>query len=70
MPIPQAELHGTEADGSPSESYCKYCYQGGDFTAKEVDMDAFIEATARWKLTLWVSAARKPSRSWAPCCRI
>ncbi len=47
MPIPQPELHGTESDGSPSESYCKYCYQQGDFTAKGVDMDEFIEATAQ-----------------------
>lgn len=47
MPIPQPELHGTEADGSPSENYCKYCYQQGDFTAKGVDMDEFIEATAQ-----------------------
>lgn len=47
MPIPQPEVHGTESDGSPSESYCKYCYQQGDFTAKDVDMDGFIEATAQ-----------------------
>ena len=47
MPIPQPELHGTEADGSSSASYCKYCYQQGDFTAKGVDMDEFIEATAQ-----------------------
>ncbi len=47
MPIPDPALHGTEADGSSSESYCKYCYQQGDFTAKGVDMDEFIEATAQ-----------------------
>lgn len=35
------------ADGSPSEHYCKWCYQEGDFTAKDVDMDEFIEATAQ-----------------------
>ena len=46
MPIPDPELHGTEADGSPSESYCRYCYDHGDFTAKNVTMDEFIEATA------------------------
>lgn len=47
MPIPEAELHGTEMDGSLSEAYCKYCYQKGDFTAKDVGMDEFIEATAQ-----------------------
>ena len=38
---------GTEADGSTSEHYCKDCYHEGGFTAKAVDMDEFIEATAR-----------------------
>lgn len=47
MPIPQPEGRGTESDGSPSESYCKYCYQQSDFTAKDVDMNGFIEATAQ-----------------------
>lgn len=47
MPISQPELHGTEADGTVSEHYCKWCYQDGEFTAKGVDMDEFIEATAQ-----------------------
>ncbi len=47
MPIGDAELHGTEADGRASESYCKWCYQRGEFTAQDVDMDQFIEATAQ-----------------------
>lgn len=47
MPIPNPELHGTEADGSSSADYCKFCYDHGDFTAKDVDMDDFIEATAQ-----------------------
>ncbi len=46
MPIPDPEIHGTEADGSKSGDYCKYCYDHGDFTAKGVTMDEFIEATA------------------------
>lgn len=46
MPIPEPELHGTEADGSSSEDFCRYCYDHGDFTAKGVTMDEFIEATA------------------------
>lgn len=47
MPISQPELHGTEANGTVSEHYCKWCYQDGEFTAKNVDMDEFIEATAQ-----------------------
>ena len=47
MPIPDPAIHGTEADGAPNAHYCKYCYQGGDFTARGVDMDEFIEATAQ-----------------------
>lgn len=47
MPITQPDLHGTEADGSPSDNYCKWCYQQGEFTAQAVDMDEFIEATAQ-----------------------
>lgn len=46
MPIPDPALHGTEADGTPSAHYCKYCYDHGDFTARGVTMDEFIEATA------------------------
>ena len=70
MPIPDEALHGTEADGSPSEHYCKWCYQEGDFTAKDVDMDEFIEATAQWKLMRWVSHAKKRFHSWQRCSRI
>ncbi|MET6996841.1 zinc ribbon domain-containing protein [Chitinophaga defluvii] len=32
MPLDQAALLGTEKDGSPSQEYCKYCYQQGEFT--------------------------------------
>ena len=46
MPIPDPALHGTESDGSANDEFCKYCYQNGDFTAKGVSMDEFIEATA------------------------
>lgn len=46
MPIPDEEMHGTEADGSKSADFCKYCYDQGDFTAKGMAMDEFIEATA------------------------
>lgn len=31
MPLAAAEDYGTEADGSRSPHYCKYCYQQGAF---------------------------------------
>lgn len=46
MPIPDPATHGTNADGGMSDDYCKFCYQGGEFTAKDISMDDFIEATA------------------------
>ena len=46
MPISEEEMRGTEADGSRSADFCKYCYDHGDFTAKGMTMDEFIEATA------------------------
>lgn len=46
MPIPEIGLRGTEADGSASADFCKFCYDHGDFTAQGVTMDEFIEATA------------------------
>ncbi|MEY8562923.1 zinc ribbon domain-containing protein [Eggerthellaceae bacterium 3-80] len=46
MPITDPDLRGTEHDGQTNEHYCKYCYQDGEFTAKGVNMDEFIEATA------------------------
>lgn len=33
MPISDPTILGTEADGAPSQHYCKYCYENGTFTA-------------------------------------
>ena len=41
MPIGPDEA-GTEADGSGSHEFCKYCYQGGAYT-DDITMDAMIE---------------------------
>ena len=42
MPIADPEIQGTEADGSPSSDYCKWCYQDGAYTY-ETDLDNMIE---------------------------
>lgn len=41
MPLGVDEDHGTEADGSKSEHYCKYCYEKGSFTA-EMTMEEMV----------------------------
>lgn len=41
MPIGSDEA-GTEADGSTSGEFCKYCYQGGAYT-DDMTMEAMIE---------------------------
>lgn len=37
------EMYGTEANGSKSTDYCKYCYDNGRFTS-DLSMDQMIEA--------------------------
>jgi hypothetical protein len=36
------EMYGTNADGSKSEDYCKYCFENGAFT-QNCTMDEMIE---------------------------
>ncbi|SFD88385.1 Putative zinc ribbon domain-containing protein [Chitinophaga sp. CF118] len=38
MPLDSIDILGTERDGSKSDQYCKYCYQGGAFTAPNMSM--------------------------------
>ncbi|MDI6777663.1 MAG: zinc ribbon domain-containing protein [Patescibacteria group bacterium] len=42
MPMKSPEDFGTNADGSPSAEYCRYCFQSGEFTAK-MEMPEYIE---------------------------
>lgn len=39
--------HGRGRGGGRGGSHCKFCYQNGQFTAVDVDIDEFIEATAQ-----------------------
>lgn len=39
MPIDDPAMAGTEKDGSPSQEYCKYCYQNGTFTSPDMTLD-------------------------------
>ena len=43
MPMGETdEMYGTNADGSKSDDYCKYCFENGAFTA-DCTMDEMIE---------------------------
>jgi len=44
-PLETEEMYGTEADGSRSEDYCKYCYQNGEFTNPDCTLDEMIVLT-------------------------
>lgn len=41
MPLTE-DLRGTEADGSPSPHYCKYCYEKGRFT-QDMTMEEMMD---------------------------
>lgn len=47
MPLDTPELLGTEKDGSPSQEYCKYCYQQGEFTHPGMSLDEMKEHMTR-----------------------
>ena len=36
------DMRGTEADGSPSNLYCEYCYQKGAWTDANITMDEML----------------------------
>ena len=40
------DILGTEADGRPSEIYCRHCYQDGAFTA-DVTMEEMIQLATK-----------------------
>ena len=44
--------HGTNMDGSVSEDYCKYCFNGGKF-GKDETMEEMIESC----VPFWVNEA-------------
>lgn len=43
--------YGTEADGSPSKEYCKFCYQNGAFTQPDMTLEKMIEASVGYMTT-------------------
>lgn len=39
MPMDNAEMQGTEKDGTKSNEYCKYCYQHGAFINPDMTLE-------------------------------
>ena len=48
MEMDAADKFGTEANGSPSEDYCCYCYKDGDFTTKQT-----LEEAVEGNIQFW-----------------
>ena len=47
MPLTEANLHGTNKDGSPNEDYCIYCYKDGKFL-EEMSLEEYIEVSLKY----------------------
>ncbi|MCI8833817.1 MAG: transcriptional regulator [Ruminococcus sp.] len=63
------ELYGTNADGSKSEDYCKYCFENGAFTFQgtmeemiEICIPPMVAANPQMK----EEEARKGMQEWFP----
>lgn len=37
------DVRGTEKDGTLSENYCRYCYEGGTFTEPNITFSEMLE---------------------------
>lgn len=46
MPMPEADLRGSEANGAKSEDYCTYCYENGAFKQPEITLQEMIDLCA------------------------
>lgn len=71
MPLDKPEDAGTEANGSLSGDYCRYCYQNGAFTAPDATMDEIIAFNLQFNEENGhpfgtQEEAEKMMRSWFP----
>jgi hypothetical protein len=58
MPLPDAKLYGTNADGTQNHKYCAFCYADGDFTA-EMTMEQMIDLNLQY-LDEWNADRSEP----------
>lgn len=71
MPLDRPEDQGTEADGSLSPDYCRYCYQDGAFTAPDATMEDMIAFNLKFNAENGFplgpqEEAERNMRSWFP----
>ena len=71
MPLDRPEDKGTEADGTRSGDYCRYCYQNGAFTAPDASMDDIIAFNLKFNAENGFpfgpqEEAEKMMRGWFP----
>lgn len=71
MPLEKPENAGTEADGSPSGDYCRYCYQSGAFTDPGATVEAMIALNLKFNAENGYpmgaqEEAERMMRSWLP----
>ena len=71
MPLDKPEDAGTEADGTSSGDYCRYCYQNGAFTAPDATMEDIIAFNLKFNAENGSpfgpqEEAEKMMRSWFP----
>ena len=52
MPLQKEEDFGTNADGSKSEEYCRYCYQAGKFTEPDISMKEMVDKVVSFLVSL------------------
>lgn len=63
MPLgEEAELLGTEKDGSKNAEYCIYCYRDGDFTA-DLTMEEMINSCVSFMLEAHPALAPAKARA-------
>jgi hypothetical protein len=43
MPLTKSEDFGTNTNSSKNEEYCTFCFQKGNFTSPNLDLDQMIE---------------------------
>lgn len=71
MPLDKPEDAGTEVGGSLSSDYCRYCYQGGAFTAPDATMEDMIAFNLKFNAENGFpfgpqEEAERNMRSWFP----
>ena len=55
--------HGTDADGAENDSYCKWCYDGGQFVYQARTSSSRRRPPSSWRPP--ACPRRRPSPSWA-----